>query len=287
MSSILDALQKIESAQPPGVHTRPAPTDAPLPRRMTLVALVVAFVAGAGATTWLLGRRSTPPAEPTPTGRTVHDPAFAEKAERPVVVAKVAVAPPVQAPRPVTAPVAAEATLPASAASPAEAAKPVMVAGAALAPAPKVAAPVPIVAASALPLVAPAPPPAADAVPVGRVALGGPAPAPHAEPPPVAPLDVAPAAAPPPEVAMRRAPPERAPDLVIPRPPADAPRVQVSFLVYSRVPDRRSVTLTIEGGSLTTLHEGESADGIEVARILADRVELRHAGKTFVAVPRD
>ena len=65
------------------------------------------------------------------------------------------------------------------------------------------------------------------------------------------------------------------------RPPAGAPRMRVSFLVYSSVAERRSVVLTIDGGSLTTLREGESSNGIDVVRIRPDSVELRWQGEAF------
>ena len=65
------------------------------------------------------------------------------------------------------------------------------------------------------------------------------------------------------------------------RPPAGAPRLRISFLVYSKVAERRSVALTIDGGGLTTLREGEESNGIGVVRIDPDRVELRWAGESF------
>jgi hypothetical protein len=61
----------------------------------------------------------------------------------------------------------------------------------------------------------------------------------------------------------------------------------LSFLVYSPSRRRRAVSLSIDGGSLVTLREGQSSDGIEVERILPDRVHLRHAGRVFTAIPRD
>ena len=69
---------------------------------------------------------------------------------------------------------------------------------------------------------------------------------------------------------------------VLDRPPPSAPRVQISFLVYARAPERRMVWLSIDGGSLITLHEGESSGGLEVARILPDRIHLRHNGQVFL-----
>jgi hypothetical protein len=63
--------------------------------------------------------------------------------------------------------------------------------------------------------------------------------------------------------------------------------VQLSFLVYSQTPERRTVVLSIDGGSLVTLHEGETAVGLEVARILPDRVHLRLGAQVFAVRPRD
>jgi hypothetical protein len=86
------------------------------------------------------------------------------------------------------------------------------------------------------------------------------------------------------------APPVRAP---APAPPpavtasAERPRVRVSFLIYSPVASRRTVALTIEDGSLATLHEGEAAGGVEVTHIHPDHVELRHGGQTFTVQARD
>ena len=74
---------------------------------------------------------------------------------------------------------------------------------------------------------------------------------------------------------------------VLERPPPSAPRIQISFLVYARVPERRMVWLSIDGGSLITLHEGEGSGGVEVARILPDRVHLRHAGYLFLVRTRN
>ena len=71
------------------------------------------------------------------------------------------------------------------------------------------------------------------------------------------------------------------------RPPAGAPRVQLSFLVYSQAPERRTVVLAIDGGSLVTLREGETAAGLTVARILPDHVQLRMGAQVFAVRPRD
>ena len=112
--------------------------------------------------------------------------------------------------------------------------------------------------------------------------------------PPPAPVAVAKVEPPPPARApVKPRPPVEdvpPPDVdagVLERPPPNAPRVQISFLVYARLPERRMVWLSIDGGSLVTLHEGEGAGGIEVARILPDRVHLRHAGQLYLVRTRN
>jgi type II secretory pathway component PulC len=71
------------------------------------------------------------------------------------------------------------------------------------------------------------------------------------------------------------------------RAPAGAPDVRLSFLLFSASADRRSVALSIDGGSLQTLHEGESTAGLDVVRILPDRVDLRWEGEAFTVRARD
>jgi hypothetical protein len=117
--------------------------------------------------------------------------------------------------------------------------------------APRISPPIPIAATAELPPVPPVRlPPAELGTPWGRE-LAGIVPAP-------------PAAAP--------APVARAAE--VPSPVA----ITISFLAYSPQPERRSVSLAVDGGSLVTLREGESAGGLRVARILPDRVEIEHAG---------
>ena len=74
---------------------------------------------------------------------------------------------------------------------------------------------------------------------------------------------------------------------LLPRLPAGAPRVQVSFLFYSPVAERRTVLLSVDGSSTETLHEGERAGDLEVARILPDRVHVRWSGQLFSVRARD
>jgi hypothetical protein len=76
-------------------------------------------------------------------------------------------------------------------------------------------------------------------------------------------------------------------EYLLPRPPPGAPRIVVSFLVYSRSAERRTVALTVSGGSMVTLHEGEKESGIEIARILPDRIHVRYDGRMFSVMARD
>src|SRR4029453_902648 len=97
----------------------------------------------------------------------------------------------------------------------------------------------------------PVPAPPADAPrPWAQPATPSDAPAaPDARPAPTSPAPRDPVAV----ASARRAepPPTR-------RAPAGAPDVRLSFLLFSPSPQRRSVALAINGGSLETLHEGES-----------------------------
>ena len=258
MSSILDALKKLEAAEAPPARAPAIPRERPRALGLTAAGIALAFGAGAGSTFFL---------------RAGHAPALA-----PAVVS----APP----QPVAAP------------SPPPTAPP---------PAPVVAVepppPPPAAAAvvEALPLAAPAAPlpqAAVDAEPPrARVAAAA------AAPPPVAPPVVRP---PEPPAVARRAepPPARAPAAaesslpdaesappppleVLSRLPAGAPHVQVSFLLYSRVAERRTVLLSVDGSSTETLHEGERAGDLEIARILPDRVHVRWSGALYSVRARD
>jgi len=63
--------------------------------------------------------------------------------------------------------------------------------------------------------------------------------------------------------------------------PVGAPRLRISFLVYSSVAERRSVVLTIADQGLVTLREGGESNGVTVVRIHPDRVELRWQDQPF------
>ena len=245
MSSILDALKKLEAAEAPPARAPAIPRERPRALGLTAAGIALAFGAGAGSTFFL---------------RAGHAPALA---------------PAVAAPsRPPTAPVVAVEPPPPTPAA---------------------------VVVEALPLAAPAAPlpqAAVDAEPPrARVAAAA------AAPPPVAPPVVRP---PEPPAVARRAepPPARAPAAaesslpdaestppppleVLSRLPAGAPHVQVSFLFYSRVPERRTVLLSVDGSSTETLHEGERAGDLEIARILPDRVHVRWSGALYSVRARD
>ncbi len=271
MSSILDALEKLERSRPPVVE--PVATAAvPVPRRRRGVVLVgCAFAAGAALALMLLRARpgsgpavvqapaepaakqpvveavAPPPAPPEPAATAAQPAVPPEPAPPQSPPAEHASASPPQAEAPATAPSHAE-TPPAE-----DASRPDALAAARPVPAPSPTDPRPWAQAVAPPL--PPPPPAAN------VAVPREAPATtytHLEPP-----------------AVRR-------------PPAGAPAVRLSFLLYSPAPGRRTVALAIENRGLETLHEGESSsDGVEVVRILPDRVELGWNGEHFTVRARD
>lgn len=253
MSSILDALRKLEAAE---AAPAAGPVAAEIRRagaRWIVAGVLLAFAAGAGVALWL---RS-----PAPTR------------EEPELLVAVEPAPAVLPP---AAPAQPEPSPPQPAAAPP--------------------------AADALPLVPPTPPPTALAEtdpPRGEVGTRDGAPAagvPDIAVPPARVASVPPELAPPPappEPAPRAEPepaaaaPAVEPDQALVRPPPGAPRVQVNFLVYSRAPERRTVALTVDGRGFVTLHEGEADGDLEVARILADRVQLRWAGQVYTVFARE
>jgi hypothetical protein len=282
VSSILDALEKLERTRPPTIE--PAPVVVPPPRRTRVIVLVgSAFAAGAVLALGLLRSR------PTVTPRVVPPPVEAPEAKQlpaePVeqVAAQPAPAAPAQEaippkPEPVSAPPPQAAPPPPEAAAP-----PAGTAATAAATAPAADAPHAPPAADAPH--APAPEVLATARPVPPPSPAGPRPwaqpaAPPAPPPP-AEVTAPPRAAQAPTYAHLEPPAVR-------KPPAGAPAVRLSFLLYSPAPGRRTVALAIENRGLETLHEGETSnDGVEVVRILPDRVELGWNGEHFTVRARD
>ena len=249
MSSILDALEKLEARRAAG--------DAPAPARPTrrpggvlLAAAVAAFVAGSAITiAWVRPRpdsapASEPPGQPAPA------------APEPVVAA-VPVAPAAASPAPAAMPPPPSEPASAARGTPRAAEKPW---GEVVTPPARRFVAEPIGASPA------EPPPA----PVRRGFEAARAPA-------------APATRPP-EVALATTrdaerPASRAR-------PAGAPPVRVSLLLYSSVPARRSVALTIGEAGLVTLREGETAAGVSVVQILPDEVDLAWQGEAFTVPAR-
>ena len=262
MSSILDALEKIEATQAPA---RPSGRARRRTVWLFVASIVLALLAGGLGATLLLRRHpdapaaplreSTPPVESAPVGPS---PVVAS----PVVPSAVVPAPvaAAHAAAPVPAPVAGETERPWG-----TAVEPGSVPIAAVPPEPSAVPQPPPAEVAAVPSTTPPPPPTETAVAV--------------TPPPVTPATL-----PPPPAAVAAVPsPATAPSAeVSTKIPAGLPRLRVSFLVYSAAPARRSVALTIENGSLTTLHEGEEVNGIEILRIRADGVELRWQGQAFL-----
>jgi hypothetical protein len=273
VSSILDALKKLEATE------APAPREfAVVPGRRrglgrTAAGIALAFGAGAGLTFLLRGGRAPTPAPPPERvgPRLIAAPSLPPAAapDPPAPTAAPVAASPTPA-------VAAETPAPPSAASSPAAMEP-------LPPAAPVA-PLPQAAVAADPpraqIVAAASAPPSVAQPVARVPEP-PMVARRAEPPPARPP--ASAEVPPPEAESPPLPPID----VLPRLPAGAPHVQVSFLFYSPVADRRTVLLSVDGSSTETLHEGERAGDLEIARILPDRVHVRWSGQLFSVRARE
>ena len=243
MSSILDALKKLEAAEASPAHAPAVHRERPRALGLTAAGLALAFGTGAGLTFFLRAGHGRPPAPPLESAPT-----------QPIATPS---PPPATAPAPVVAealPLAAPvAPLPQAAID----AEP---------PRARVVAAAPAVPPVAPPVARPAEPPAVAS---------------RAEPP--APRAPAPADGSPAEAESPPLPPLE----LLPRLPAGAPRVQVSFLFYSPVAERRTVLLSVDGSSTETLHEGERAGDLEVARILPDRVHVRWSGQLFSVRARD
>jgi len=73
-------------------------------------------------------------------------------------------------------------------------------------------------------------------------------------------------------------------DTVPAPPPAATPgtsTVRVQSIGYSQAEGKRTVTLAVDGGSAVTLHQGESAGGVEVQLILPEAVYVRRGADVF------
>jgi hypothetical protein len=245
VSSILEALRKVEARE----ERRPIrlPPPAPRPRaRLALLVALAAFVAGAVAVAMFIAFRPGASPEPDETQVASATPPAEPAATPPPVPA---------APTPAeTAPVPS-------------------------APGAQVVSPPPAATdATAAPLVAPVDEAAVDELPADpdvpeQITILRPAPEAAAEPD-----------APEAEVTVEAIPaPARAepPVEVLPGPPKGAPEIHVSFLIYSAVPERRVVTMTINSGPLVTLHEGQRSGEISLVRILRDRIHVDHNGRIY------
>jgi len=292
VSSILDALEKLERSRPPTPDGSP-PAPHPPRRRQTVTLVGTACAIGAAAALVLFLRPAGhAPVVPPPVAAPVVPPPVAAPAVPPPVATPVVPSPAAHEP------VAAAGTQPAPSEPTARESPPAPPAPAV--PAPTPAAPPPPVSDTGRPeQAAPAPPPApvdgggdraalAAAPPVPPPAASDPRPWSQAATPPPPPAPAARVAGtPPPHPTPARTAalePEPPP---IRRAPAGAPHVQLSFLLFSPSAERRSVALALDGGSLQTLHEGESTGGLEVVRILPDRVDVRWQGEAFTVRARD
>lgn len=250
MSSILEALRKVEARE----QRRPIRLPPPPPRpRARLAALVAAgaFVAGGSAVALIIAFRPSAPPEPVASAET-------KVASVTPPAEPAAVSPPAPAvPAPPSTPGASDAS-----------------------------PPPPSAAATATPLAArEATPPPAD-VPTDDASE---APGDEAEvdsdvPEQITILRPAPEAAPEAEVQVEALPtpaPAEPPVDVLPGPPLGAPEIHVSFLIYSAVPERRVVSMTINNGPLVTLHEGQRSGDIALVRILRDRIHVDHNGRIY------
>ena len=56
------------------------------------------------------------------------------------------------------------------------------------------------------------------------------------------------------------------------------PRIHVRSIAYSHDVAKRTVTLQIDDGALTKLHQGESVGGVEVQLILEEAIFVRYGG---------
>jgi hypothetical protein len=287
VSSILDALEKLERTRPPTPDGSPPVQHRPR-RRQTVTIVGAACAVGAAAVLMLFLRPAARAPVVEPPASTPAEPAEAHGTPTVASAPTAPESPPAPSPPPATtaptvpAPAAAPApvTEPAAAATPEPAADAI---GPEQAAAATVPPPVPGVGAGDRPALVAAPPVPAPAASDPRPWVQSVAPPPAPPPAPSARVAGAP---PPHQTPTRTAAVEPEPP-PIRRAPAGAPHVQLSFLLFSPSAERRSVALAIDGGGLQTLHEGESTGGLEVVRILPDRVDVRWEGEPFTVRARD
>ena len=67
--------------------------------------------------------------------------------------------------------------------------------------------------------------------------------------------------------------------------PSGAPEVSLLFIQYSRDIARRVASLRGPGGKLMLVHEGDKVEGMEVASIRPDAIQLDWNGTKFLLLP--
>lgn len=81
--------------------------------------------------------------------------------------------------------------------------------------------------------------------------------------------------------ALPEPPPERR-KLALRRPPSDTPKIAINVLVWSPADERRFAFVSVDGGSMTRVREGDEIAGLRVERIYRDMIEFAHGGSTFL-----
>lgn len=324
MSTILDALKKVEGERPqsPRDQLLHAPSPGTTRRRPLSIGMVVAcaalgFATGIGLALW----RNAPPSDVGDLAESEPPANDVAASARPAAAQDVLGAPPAPA-----APAAPNAAPAPAAPPPAAAVPPPDV------PAPAVAAPAAAGSAPAMPEAvpaAPAPVAPALAMPAGAdpgvatsaAAAAGSAlePSPFTPPRPGTPAsgtdtrlahaqNAPPAAAPPPAAetmpapdamaALQPAPPESTtatepepppvPPTVIDtgRSPPGAPRVALSFLQWSPDPARRFALVSVDGAPSQRIREGDTAGGMTVEQITPTGVQFKRDANFFTIRPR-
>jgi hypothetical protein len=326
MSTILDALKKVEGERPQSpreqlLHVRnPAATRRrPLSIGIILVCAALGFAAGIGLALW---RNASSPSidevvEPPP----AQDIVAASQLAAPQVAAGVPAVREAPMPEPAAPALATGGAAPA----PDSASKPPIAQAAAPGAAPAVVAPAPpaVAAEPGTPSVSatvqgplavvvapgadvkdsalepspfapprPAPPPVgADArlarAPSPPPAIPAPQPPPQAIPVPDTMAALAPTA-PETESPAVVAEPQPSPPTVIDtgRSPPGAPRVLLSFLQWSPDPSRRFAFISVDGAPSQRVREGDMAGSLTVAHITPSAVQFSHEGNLFTIRPR-
>lgn len=315
MSTILDALRKVEREREPGgdaalegaTVSPEARRRRPFPVVAVAICAVIGFSAGALLSWWNPGKPRVEvarlPAPPPPAIDVPRAPAGAHAkapAGKPAAVAEpdadalkrdgsaqvpaVAVSPVASAPSPAAVVPAPDGEPKAPASEGAEAVVAATEPGSALEPSPfapaRGAGREGAATGAAAKNPSEPPPPAARAAEPDLEELAAVAP-PAAQAPPTADAEteLEPSAEPEPEAS-----PETLFDTG--RSPPGAPKVALSFLQWSSDPARRFAFISIDGAPSQRVHEGEVAGGLTVAAITPTGVQFKREGTVFVIRPR-